>query len=193
MPWPEPSARLRGHRPGLLPLLLAFLGMAGAEVQPLLPQEEQAPAPGGKGPLGEERGGVAVSPAEGCYRASRSQFPGLNPSRLAVVERVPLGSPGAQDGGGRLELGRGMKGSEPSLRGQGGIPARSLQLGAPGLTHPHTQPHTCLSPTPMPVSHPSVRALRKPTILPCHSCSFPKGRTAHYLATVTLHPITQGA
>lgn len=46
----EPSSGLGGHRPGLLPVLLAVLGMAWAEMQPLQLQEEQAPMPGGKGP-----------------------------------------------------------------------------------------------------------------------------------------------
>lgn len=44
---PEPSARL--------PLLLALLGMAWMEVQLLPLQEGQAPTPGGKGSLSEER------------------------------------------------------------------------------------------------------------------------------------------
>jgi hypothetical protein len=64
---PESSPGLRGQGPwfGLLPVLLAFLGIACAEVQP--PQSpEQTPMPGGKGHLGEDRGGGAiVSSAEG--------------------------------------------------------------------------------------------------------------------------------
>ncbi|KAF6288471.1 hypothetical protein mRhiFer1_009183 [Rhinolophus ferrumequinum] len=46
MLWLEPSSGLGGHRPGLLPVLLAVLGMAWAEMQPLQLQEEQAPMPG---------------------------------------------------------------------------------------------------------------------------------------------------
>ncbi|XP_047692973.1 C-type lectin domain family 18 member C-like isoform X2 [Prionailurus viverrinus] len=46
MLWPEPSTRLGGRWPGLLPILLALLGMARTEVEVLLPQEEHTPAPG---------------------------------------------------------------------------------------------------------------------------------------------------
>ncbi|XP_057170119.1 C-type lectin domain family 18 member C-like isoform X2 [Ursus arctos] len=46
MPWPEPSVRLGGHRPGLLPMLLALLGMAWTEGQLLPRQEERALTPG---------------------------------------------------------------------------------------------------------------------------------------------------
>ncbi|XP_031313956.1 C-type lectin domain family 18 member C isoform X1 [Camelus dromedarius] len=42
----EPSPRLRGHRPGLLPMFLALLGMTWAEVWPLQLQEKQVPTSG---------------------------------------------------------------------------------------------------------------------------------------------------
>lgn len=51
----EPSPGLGGHRPGLLPVLLALLGMTWAEMRPLQLQEKQVPVPGGKGPRGEEK------------------------------------------------------------------------------------------------------------------------------------------
>ncbi|XP_070244834.1 C-type lectin domain family 18 member A isoform X1 [Bos mutus] len=41
----EPSHRPEGHRPGLLPLLLALLGTTWAGVQPLQLQEQQVPMP----------------------------------------------------------------------------------------------------------------------------------------------------
>lgn len=63
---PEPSTGLGGRWPGLLPVLLALLGMAWAEVRTLQLQGEQSPVPGGKGPLGEGRGGGAMGSAEGC-------------------------------------------------------------------------------------------------------------------------------
>ncbi|XP_036782848.2 C-type lectin domain family 18 member A isoform X2 [Manis pentadactyla] len=43
---PEPSTGLGGRLPGLLPMLLALLGMAWAEVRPLQLQGEQSPVPG---------------------------------------------------------------------------------------------------------------------------------------------------
>lgn len=46
----EPSSGPGGHRPGLLPVLLALLGMAWAEARLFQLQEEQAPMSGGKGP-----------------------------------------------------------------------------------------------------------------------------------------------
>ncbi|XP_073736123.1 C-type lectin domain family 18 member C isoform X1 [Callorhinus ursinus] len=48
MLWPEPSARLGGHRPGLLPMLLALalLGTAWTEARLLPLQEDQALTPG---------------------------------------------------------------------------------------------------------------------------------------------------
>lgn len=71
---PAPSARLGGPRPGLLPVLLALLGMAWTEPKLLPLQEEQAPMPGGKGPppWGEEPVKAARSVAERCQEGLSS-------------------------------------------------------------------------------------------------------------------------
>ncbi|XP_024591594.1 C-type lectin domain family 18 member A-like isoform X4 [Neophocaena asiaeorientalis asiaeorientalis] len=58
----EPSPGLGGHRPGLLPVLLALLGMTWAEMRPLQLQEKQVPVPGGAGPRSHCSGGLTVSP-----------------------------------------------------------------------------------------------------------------------------------
>lgn len=70
-----PSARLGGPWPGLLPVLLALLGMAQTEPKLLPLQAEQAPMPGGKGPpppRGEERGEGARSATEQCQEGLSS-------------------------------------------------------------------------------------------------------------------------
>lgn len=54
----EPSSGLGGRGHGLLPMLLALLCMAWAEVRPLQLWEEQAPMPGGKGPWVRQGGGA---------------------------------------------------------------------------------------------------------------------------------------
>ncbi|XP_057568105.1 C-type lectin domain family 18 member A-like isoform X2 [Hippopotamus amphibius kiboko] len=46
MPRLQPSPGLGAHRPGLLPVLLALLGMTWVEVHPLQLQEKQVPMPG---------------------------------------------------------------------------------------------------------------------------------------------------
>lgn len=61
----EASPRLGGHQLGLLPMLLALLGMTWAEVQPLQLQEKQVPMPGGKEPLRVGRSRGALGSAEG--------------------------------------------------------------------------------------------------------------------------------
>lgn len=81
----EPTAGMGGCRPGLLPMLLALLRIAWAEMQSLQLREEQAPMPGGKEHLGEERGGGAMSSTEECWGISGSQFPGLSPGQAGVV------------------------------------------------------------------------------------------------------------
>lgn len=56
----EPSSGLGGRGPGLLPVLLALLCVAWAEVRPLQLRGEQAPMPGGKGPWVRQGGGAMM-------------------------------------------------------------------------------------------------------------------------------------
>ncbi|KAK1330452.1 hypothetical protein QTO34_010641 [Cnephaeus nilssonii] len=83
MLWLEPSSGVGGHGPGLLPMLLALLCVAWAEVQPLQLREEQAPMPGA---LSRKEGFLLLS----LHNRLRSRVhpPAANMQRLGATSQV---------------------------------------------------------------------------------------------------------